>query len=278
MGIWAYLSALIVFVVTALIFVRLGDERTERRAWVRLQDIDAPDGAVFHQDLVSDLPEPARRFFLFAIRPGTRIYRVSEIEMHGQIGLGTKSDPRYQPMLARQILAPLHGFVWLVKTRRLRGSDGMVPGHSWSRFSMFGLVPVARASGPDHLRASFGRAVAEGLFWCPGALLPGPDVSWKATGPDRARVTVRCGDLTQSAEMRVGPDGRPEAVVMLRWSNANPTRRWQMQPFGGKLSQFRTVDGYCLPTQVIGGNFFGTDNYFPFFRAEVTSIRFPDRD
>jgi hypothetical protein len=65
---------------------------------------------------------------------------------------------------------------------------------------------------------------------------------------------------------------------MLRWSNANPTRRWQMQPFGAKLSQFRKVEGYCLPTQVVGGNFFGTDAYFPFYRAEVTSIRFPDRD
>lgn len=278
MGVWAYLSALAVFAVTALIFVRLGDARTERRAWVQLQDVDAPDGSVFDPEMVADLPEPVRRFFLFAIRPGARIYRVSEIEMHGQIGLGTKSDPRYQAMLARELLAPLHGFIWLVRTPRLRGSDGMIPGYSWTRMALFGLVPVARATGPDHLRSSFGRAVAEGLLWCPGAFLPGPGVSWQATAPDRARVTVRQGDLSQTAEMRLAPDGRPEAVAMLRWSNANPGRRWQMQPFGAKLSQFRNVNGYCLPTQVVGGNFFGTENYFPFFRAEVSSIRFPDRD
>lgn len=35
----------------------------------------------------------------------------------------------------------------------------------------------------------------------------------------------------------------------------------------------REVDGYRLPFSVDGGNFFGTEDYFPFFRARVRAIR-----
>jgi len=48
-----------------------------------------------------------------------------------------------------------------------------------------------------------------------------------------------------------------------------------MQPFGGYLSEFREFDGYLLPTAVEGGNFIGTDDYFPFYQVTVTGIRFP---
>jgi hypothetical protein len=36
-------------------------------------------------------------------------------------------------------------------------------------------------------------------------------------------------------------------------------------------------NGYTLPTTIEGGNLIGTPDYFPFFKATVTSIRFPER-
>jgi len=51
----------------------------------------------FEIGMVSGLPEPARRFLEFAIRPGTRLTTVVEITMVGQLSLGTKDDPKYQP-------------------------------------------------------------------------------------------------------------------------------------------------------------------------------------
>jgi hypothetical protein len=35
------------------------------------------------------------------------------------------------------------------------------------------------------------------------------------------------------------------------------------------------VGGYRLPFRVEAGNMFGTADYFPFFLADVTEIRFP---
>jgi hypothetical protein len=118
--------------------------------------------------------------------------------------------------------------------------------------------------------------VAEGTFWTPAAFLPGPGVSWESVDDDTARVTVSHEGLEQSVEITVAEDGRPLRVVMPRWSNANPEGVWRIQPFGGDLSKFRDFGGYRLPTHVDGGNFIGTDAYFPFFKARVTDIRFGD--
>jgi hypothetical protein len=63
-------------------------------------------------------------------------------------------------------------------------------------------------------------------------------------------------------------------VSIPRWTNANPDREFRLQPFGGTLSDFREVGGYRVPFRVDGGNFFGTEDYFPFYRAEVEAIRF----
>ena len=41
------------------------------------------------------------------------------------------------------------------------------------------------------------------------------------------------------------------------------------------MSDYRKVGGYRLPFHVEAGNMFGTEEYFPFFIAEVRQIRFP---
>jgi hypothetical protein len=76
-------------------------------------------------------------------------------------------------------------------------------------------------------------------------------------------------------DVTVGAERRPVQVVFQRWSDANPEKVHRLQPFGGFLSDFRKVGGYRLPFRVEAGNMFGTDDYFPFFLAEVTDIRFP---
>jgi len=155
-------------------------------------------------------------------------------------------------------------------------ADGAAEGASWSRFWLYGILPVARAGGSaDHLRSAFGRYLAEAVFWTPAALLPGKHVTWRAIGDDAARVTVAWNGLEQSVDLHVDAEGRPVRVEFRRWSDANPDQSFRFQPFGGYLSEFEEFEGFRLPTRVEAGNFFGTDDYFPFFRVNVTSVRFP---
>ncbi|UFS61886.1 hypothetical protein LOH54_09485 [Sulfurimonas sp. HSL-3221] len=262
------LSVLLIF----LLLLRYFDHGAEVREWQRLLSKQPEHPARFDPAMTAELPEAARRYFAYTIAPGTPLLRVAEIDMKGLFSL---KPPEYLPMEARQILALPHGFVWkmrLVGGLPVSGSDT----GSWTRFRILGLFPVARAGGDtDHTRSAFGRYVIEAVFWTPAALLPGEGIAWEAVSASVARVTVTRGELSQSVDITLGHDGQPIEVSMMRWSNANPQKQYRLQPFGGTLSDFRDVSGYRLPFRVEGGNLFGTGGYFPFYKAEITAIRFP---
>lgn len=273
----------IVFIVVIATFLglqawRWSDNRRATLTWQNLsRRMQAPQ-VVFDPAMVQGLPEPARRYFLFTIKPGTVLCPVAEIEMTGSINLGTQDAPNTLPMCARQIIAAPHGLVWALRAGRgtvhISGSDGIGEGQSWTRFWLLGTIPVVRAGGdPDHLRSAFGRVVAESIFFVPAALLKGAGVTWEALGDNVARATVCHNGLTQAVDVTVADNGRPTMVAISRWSNANPEKRYQLQPFGGYLSAFREFDGYMLPTRIEGGNFIGTAAYFPFYQAEIERLR-----
>ena len=269
--------SIIVFGGLALSAWRLLDHLADRAAMHRLLSMQPVQPACFDPRMTADLPEPARRYFLYTITPGTPLYQVAKISMTGRFGMGTMANPRYLPMTATQILAMPGGFIWKMRARRnfmtISGSDS----ECWTRFWLMGLLPVVRMGGdPDHTRSAFGRYVAEAVFWSPAAVLSGPGVAWEQVDRDCARLIVRHQDLVQSVDVTVAPDGQPTQVCFDRWSNANPEKQHRLQPFGGYLSEFQSFAGFRLPTHVEAGNHFGTDEYFPFFVADVTDVEFPN--
>lgn len=267
-----YPLAMFALLATGLLVWRQLDERADRVAWQALAATPENDPAVFDWSLIADLPEPVRRYFTFTILPGALIRTAVRIEMTGKLGLGTQDSPKYQLMQAEQILAPPYGLVWKLKSGLVSGSDGAMTDSSWTRFWLFNMVPVVRASGPDHQRSAFGRVVAEAAFWAPASLLPGDNVSWTLVDDNTARATVRYGQYIQAVDITVDSSGAPIKVVVQRWSNENPDKIFREQPFGGFLSEFREFDGYRLPTHVEGGNHFGTADYFPFYIVDVSAI------
>jgi len=255
---------------------RLADRRADNGVWTGLLEHAGPAGPAFDRSMIAGLPEPAQRYFCYTIAPGTRLVTAVEIEMTGRLGLGTKDAPGYRAMTAAQLLVPPQGLVWKVSMGSISGSDAATPATSWTRFWLLNLIPIVRVSGTaDHHRSAFGRVVAEGAFWTPASLLPSRNVTWEAISPDSARASVAHGAFSQSIDLTVEADGRPSRVVIQRWSNANADKKFREQPFGGYLSDFRELGGYRLPMHVEGGNLIGTDDYFPFYIANVERIRFP---
>ncbi|OXT02008.1 hypothetical protein B7H23_03495 [Notoacmeibacter marinus] len=270
------LPVLTAAMLAGLLGWRQFDRRADRIETDRLIGLQPAHPDMFSAAMVANLPEPARRFLTFAIAEGTPLYTVARIEMEGQFGMGDKEKPGYQPMRATQVIAAPEGFVWAMSggsgTMRMSGSDS----GTWTRFWLFGLLPVARAGGTaDHVRSAFGRYVSEAVFWTPAAVLPGPNVTWEPLSENAARVTMRHGDLEQAVDIVIDDDGKPLYVSFMRWTDANPDKMHRLQPFGGYLSAFRDFEGFTVPTHIEAGNMFGTEDYFPFFIADVTEVRFP---
>ncbi len=267
-------AGFVVAIITAMLGWRWRDTRAAARVWRELAAYQAADAGVFALSMLDGLPEPAQRYFSFTITPGAPLYTAVELEMAGELGFGDKTNPKYAPMRARQILAPPYGLVWKLRCGAVSGSDAATPSRSWTRFWLFNVIPIVRVSeNADHLRSAFGRVVAESAFWAPASLLPSEHVRWEQVGQSIVRATVTQGDRVQSVDITVRENGEPVKVEIERWSNANQRKEYCLQPFGGYLSEYREFSGYRLPTKVEGGNHIGTEDYFPFYNAQVVQLR-----
>jgi hypothetical protein len=261
-------------ITTFLISLRFYDYLSDRKEWIRLANFQPSNPISFDLKMVSGLPEPAQRFFKFAIKEGTPLLTVAEIDMGGKFSLGSKEDPNYQEMEAYQILASPEGFLWRLNLRGFMPISGSDTG-KWTRFRILKIIPVARmGDNPDHTKAAFGRYVAESVFWTPAAVLPNENIKWEKVDNDSARVTISSGNISQEVVVKVDAAGCPVLVSFQRWSNANKDKVFRLQPFGGKLSDFREVQGFTIPFKVEAANLFGTIDEFYFFKADVKDIRF----
>ncbi|GAA6142640.1 DUF6544 family protein [Hydrogenophaga sp. 5NK40-0174] len=278
---WFLLILVVVALVAAgLTWRRWADQRLATRTWTGLTGRSGlwRAGEVYEPSMVDGLPAPARRYFQYVIQPGARLTSTALLTMEGTLDLGDKRNPKPLSMTATQVLSCPHGLVWQLRggdgAMSISGSDGMGDEGSWTRFWLGALVPVARVGpDPDHLRAAFGRVVVEAAIWTPAALLPQAGVRWERVDNDTARAHVTHRGMTQAVDIHVDEDGQPQWVRIQRWTNANPQKVYQLQPFGGFVSDFREVDGYRLPFAAEAGNFFMTDDYFPFFQVRLHAIR-----
>jgi len=262
----------VVALMTMAILKRRDDEKVDS-IW---QALEAPSlHQVFTDDMVSDLPAPARRYLLHAIRTGTPLASSVSLEMRGTMRL--KPEQEWAPMKARQILAPPKGFVWQAEVSdglmRFSGGDHYANGSGRVRFWLLGFIPLVKQEGPDVSRAAIGRLVCE-TIWLPSSLLPQRGVKWEALDDESAQATIKIGEEMTTLTLFVEPDGRLREIRILRWGNQTEDGSFGYVPFGGKMQEERDFGGYTIPSKVGVGWRLGTDHYFEFFRAQIEDAVF----
>jgi len=232
----------------------------------------ASEDPPFDPAMLDGLPGPARRYLAAAVAPGARPGRSVRITMTGRFLLGGE----WRPLTATERLAA-DGLVWRAEVKAgglpISVYDTLGPDGAALRAWALGLVPVARADGPDVTRSAAGRLAAE-MIWLPAALLPGPGVKWEGVDADTARVRLTVAGAPLAVNLRVDPDGRPVAVWMMRWGDPDGDGVFSEAPFGGELSGPRAFGGHTIPTSIRVGWGFGTAAFAPFMEAEITGADF----
>src|SRR5262245_41499092 len=172
-------GAMIVVALATLNILRRRNDGKVDDVWRSLEA--TPTHQVFTEDMVSDLPAPARRYLLHAIRLGTPLASSMSLEMRGTMRL--KPEQEWAPMKARQIIAPPKGFVWRAEVgdglMRFSGGDHYANGSGRVRFWLCGFIPLVQQEGLDVSRAAIGRLACE-TIWMPSSLLPQLGVKWEA--------------------------------------------------------------------------------------------------
>lgn len=248
-----------------------------RLAWsdIATNPTNAPEA--FTKDMILDLPEIAQRFFEQAIAEGTPLYNSVELDMAGTFIMGQANNPQEYDLRARQILAPPDEFVWIASMSSglltFSGSDGLQGGHGWTRFWMYRALPLVQVAATANIDRSAAARPAIEAIWAPATLLPANGVRWEQIGPDLATATFVNQTLPITITLRIDADGALQEVWTERWSDENPEKEFRLQPFGAFIEDSKTFDGFTIPSRVSVGNHFGTEDFFPFFKVELTKVR-----
>ncbi|MDP4510074.1 DUF6544 family protein [Nonomuraea turcica] len=235
-----------------------------RRDWDLLQRQTA-GAAAFDPACADLLPEPARRWVLHAIAPGTPLLRAIVLSMHGTIRLGP-----WRRFHASQVLLPLEGFVWCASAYLgvlpVHGFDRYRAGVGEMRWRLLRALPVMSGGGSDITRSAAGRLACEFVL-APAAALD-PRVRWKVLDERRAVVTLPVGTEDHEVTLTVAPDGRLESVTMSRWGNPDKGA-YREHLFGVECEGEITFDGFTIPAGIRGGWWQGTERW-----ADGEFIRF----
>jgi hypothetical protein len=247
--------------------------RAEHAAAHRL--LESPPRGHFRPELLTGLPPPAARWLAHAIAPGTPLWRMARLTMHGTLKVGG----RWCPFDALQVHSPGRGMLWKARARMnglpVVGHDLYVDGHGEMRWKLLGLLPVVRADGPDIARSARGRLAAETAAFLP-TWLASPDVTWTAEGPDVAIAHLAIDGEPYDLRLEVAGNGALKRVSFARWGQPNPREPFGLYPFGCEVLEERTFAGLTVPGRMRAGWFFGEDRFEregEFFRAELDSLR-----
>ncbi|MGR6918232.1 DUF6544 family protein [[Actinomadura] parvosata] len=235
-----------------------------RQDWDLLQS-PTRRAPAFDPEQADLLPEPARRWLLHAIAPGTPLRRAVVLSMRGMIRIG-----EWRRFHASQALLPLEGYVWAAGTRLgpapVHGFDRYRAGAGEMRWRLLDAVPVMSGSGPDITRSAAGRLACEFVL-APAAALD-PRVRWKALDDRQAVATLPIGGEDHEVTLDIAPDGRLERVSMDRWGNPDG-QAFREHRFGVECVEEGMFDGFTIPVRVVGGWWPGTDQ-----RVEGEFIRY----
>ncbi len=238
--------------------------------WQRLVGIATGRADLFDPEMTAALPEPARRWLLHTLAPGTPLWPGVELSAKGRIRLGS-----WRSFRSRQILSE-DGFIWAARARvvgaPVLGFDRYSCGSGEMRWRLFGVVPVMTDTGPDVTRSAAGRFAAERVSLLPTAFRT---VTWTPTGDENTvRATVRVAGAAEAVDLTIDADGALRRVLIERWGNPDGTG-YRLCPFGVTVDREERFAGVTLMSSFRAGWWVGSAraDEAEFFRCVVTAAR-----
>lgn len=161
---------------------------------------------------------------------------------------------------ARFSLAPL-------VTIRVR--DWFRDGDGGLEARLFGLVPVARATGPETARSEAMRYLAE-LPWFPPAIVGNPELGWRELDAGSVEVATGVGDSEAAVTFRFDEAGD----IASAFAPDRPRQegsRFVDRPWSGTFADYEDVGGLRVPTRT-EVSWELPDGRFTYFRGRVTGL------
>ncbi len=189
--------------------------RRSTARWARrLAAHEAPpcpgEAAVVALEQLAGLPEPAERYFAFALTRGQPLVQRARLKQGGELAVRAGAWCPFTAVEHFTVRPP--GFLWDAHVRMApliatRVRDSYLAGMGATEARLAGLIPLAKLRGtPEIAAGALLRYLAEAV-WFPTALLPTERLSWEPVDADTGRVTLTDEGITVALDVHLGPRG-----------------------------------------------------------------------
>jgi hypothetical protein len=152
--------------------------------------------------------------------------------------------------------------VRLAVVDRYRAGEGLLTAKVW------GLVPVARSSGPEADRGEAMRYLAE-LPWVPDAIASNPELTWRELGDGSVEVSTRVGETIASVQLSLDGSGLIRTASAMRPRIAGKTAI--DTPWVGEFGDYVELGGIRVPERA-EASWELPEGRFTYWRGEIQSL------
>ena len=225
-------------------------------------------------DDLESLPDPVKRYFAFALRPGQRFVESARSVQLGEFAI---KPGQWRPFSATQhVTVRPPGFVWDATIRMapgvpMRVRDSYIGGVGRMHGRFAGLIPVVDQSGTAEMASgSLHRYLAEAP-WIPTALLPATGVTWTPINDSRSRATISDFGTTVSVDFEFNDRGEITGMSAERFRDVGGSP--VLTPWVGQFHSYRDVGGMMVPEEgeVAWVPSTGAE---PYWRGRVTEVAY----
>ncbi|MDJ0808036.1 MAG: hypothetical protein QNJ78_14535 [Gammaproteobacteria bacterium] len=226
---------------------------------------------------IHNLPPPVKRYFMLVLKQGSAIIQTTSLTQLG--GFRAKPDQDgWSSMQAKQVFASNPpAFVWDARISVLPGVDIQVrdtylTGSAVMQAKLMSMIPMIEAHDHQALNtAALQRYLAEAV-WFPTALLPSQGVSWRELAPYRARASISDAGLAVYLDFEFNARGEVVSVYSPA-RNREVSGSYEPTPWKGYFSDYRTIDGYLIPTAA-KVEWYLADRTYPYWHARLHEVEY----
>lgn len=212
------------------------------------EELMEPNGdyEVFSEESLEGLPEVAGRFFLHAIKPGTKI--ASSVSL---LGSGEILDANGLSWTEQGSISSSSGYAFKSLYKETDDStisyyiDGKYRRHI-IRYQFLGNDTYSGKRWDERAADLYARMA---LMYLPSAMTPQAGVSWEQIDSEHAEVVFTTGDYKATLTVTINAEGQLEEIFGKQLNYSSDTKLWGYIPYRIRCEAEKTYKGYTIPSR-----------------------------
>lgn len=228
-----------IFIIAMMILVSCSTSKKVNKLFSEANTVSK----TFQYEDLSDLPEPVKRYFRYALQDNQPYLSFLRLEHTGTFKSGIGKE--WMNIKGEQYFtARPPGFTWIGNTRVFKAVDSYVFNQGNLSVYLFGLLRIVNSKGPTVDQAEMLRWLGESV-WMPTNLLPDKHIKWTPIDEHTAKITFTHDRHTVFYTVYFNDKGQIIKLETERYMDKNQLEKWI-----GHVSDYRKVNGMMIPHEI----------------------------